>query len=297
MSPRKTTRTTPASSTPKPKPKALTRQASTSSTKKLLPTAPKTKVLAPRTSTHSDSKLRTSTPSGKKGRLIVIDGIDGAGKATQTKLLVEALKGQGKKVETIDFPRYYNNFFGALIGECLRGDHGNFAELSPKIASILYACDRMESSVQIKAWLAEGKTVVIDRFVSSNQIHQGGKCKTDTERKEFLHWLDTMEHDILGVPRPDMIVYLNLPIAVSQTLLQKAKSKEAAQATDFKKRYMKGKTDVVEENIEYMENSRQSALKIIKSKNNWKKIDCYVRGSLRSIEDIHSEVLRIVGGM
>lgn len=238
------------------------------------------------------SKIRKN-----KGVFIVIDGIDGAGKATQTKLLVEALRTKGKKVESIDFPRYYNNFFGALIGECLRGDHGNFAELSPKIASILYACDRMESSKQINAWLAEGKTVVADRFVSSNQIHQGGKCKTDKERKEFLNWLDKMEHEILGVPRPDMIVYLNLPIEVSQALLQKAKSKEAAKASDFKKRYMKGKTDVVEDNLKYMEDSRQSALKIIKSKNNWKKIECYVRGALRDIEDIHSEVLRVVSGL
>jgi dTMP kinase len=242
-------------------------------------------------------KSTTQKPRPKKGRFIVIDGIDGAGKATQTKLLVEALKAQGKKVESIDFPRYYNNFFGALIGECLRGDHGDFVAIAPKIASVLYACDRMESSSHINAWLAEGVTVIADRFVSSNQIHQGGKCKTAKERKEFLEWLDTMEHQILGVPRPDMIVYLNLPIEVSQMLLKKAKSGEQAVSADFKKRYMKGKTDIAEENLQHMEDSRQSALKIIKSKNNWKKIECYVRGTLRSIEDIHTEVLRIVDGM
>lgn len=238
----------------------------------------------------SESPLITKI---KKGAFIVIDGIDGAGKATQTKLLVETLKAQGKKIETIDFPRYYNNFFGGLIGECLRGDHGDFVSLSPKIASVLYACDRMESSAQIKKWLNEGTIVVADRFVSSNQIHQGGKCKNYKERKEFLGWLDVLEHKILDVPRPDLIIYLNLPIEVSRILLQKAKSKEQLKSKDFKKRYMKGKSDIVEENIQYMENSRKSALRIIKSKNNWKKIECYVRGELRAIEDIQKQVLEI----
>lgn len=253
----------------------------------------KTKTTTSKSASSNKSAAKAGKAKPKKGRFIVIDGIDGAGKATQTKLLVEALRVQGKKVESIDFPRYYNNFFGGLIGKCLRGDHGDFVGIAPKIASVLYACDRMESSEQINKWLAEGKIVVADRFVSSNQIHQGGKCKTDKERKEFLSWLDKMEHEVLGVPRPDLIIYLNLPIEVSQMLLAKAKSKENAKAANFKKRYMKGKTDVAEENLVYMEDSRQSALKIIKSKNNWKKIECYVRGKLREIEDIHKEVVKV----
>lgn len=235
-------------------------------------------------------------PRSKKGRFIVIDGIDGAGKATQTKLLVEALQAKGKKVATIDFPRYYDNFFGGMIGQALRGDFGDFLAVHPKIASVLYACDRLESTGKIHTWLSEGYTVIADRFTSSNQIHQGAKCKTNTERKEFLSWLDKMEHEVLGVPRPDLIIYLSLPVVVSQELLKKAKSGEEQRKKDFKKRYLKGAKDVAEENIEHMEASRKSAYSIIKSKNNWQKIECFdnKKKVLRTIEDIHQEVLAIV---
>lgn len=231
-----------------------------------------------------------------RGKFIVIDGIDGAGKATQTKILVEALRAQGKMVETLDFPRYYNNFFGAMIGQGLRGDFGDFLAVHPKIASVLYACDRLESTTQINEWLLKGKIVVADRYTSSNQIHQGGKCKTEKERKEFLNWLDKMEHEVLGVPRPDLIIYLSLPVAVSQSLLKKAKSQVEQNKKDFKKRYLKGAKDLAEENIEHMEASRKSAYSIIKAKNNWKMIECFdkKKGVLRSIEDIHREIYRLL---
>ncbi len=242
--------------------------------------------------TTSKAKKAGQKPAKTRGRFIVIDGIDGAGKATQTKLAVEALRKMGKKVETIDFPRYYNNFFGKLIGEALRGDYGDFLSIHPKIASILYGCDRHESAVQINTWLDDGRIVVADRFTSSNQIHQGAKCKTDAERKDFLEWLDKMEHEVLGVPRPDMIIYLNLPVAVSQQLLQKAKSGIEAKKKDFKKRYLKGGKDMAEENIEHMQQARESAHSIIKRKNNWKKIECFQKDALRTIEDIHKEVVK-----
>ncbi len=246
----------------------------------------------------SKGKLATKDkkPKRRKGKFVVIDGIDGAGKATQTKLLVEALRAKGKKVETVDFPRYYDNFFGGMIGRALRGDFGDFLAVHPKIASVLYACDRLESTKQINEWLAEGYIVIADRFTSSNQIHQGGKCKTDKERKEFLQWLDKMEHEVLGVPRPDMIIYLSLPVVVSQELLKKAKSETEQKKKGFKKRYLKGAKDLAEESIEYMEASRKSAYSIIKSKNNWQMIECFDKKKkvLRTIEDIHSEVLSYI---
>jgi len=273
---------------------------------------------------------QTKEPASKKGKgkLIVIDGVDGSGKATQVKRLAEALRAKGKKVETIDFPRYKDNFFGAMIGECLCGDYGDFAKLDPHIASVLYACDRMESSKQIKEWLAAGKIVIADRFVSANQIHQGGKCKTEAERKEFLRWLDRMEHEVLDTPRPDVILYLNIPIAVSQELLAKQKASGIVE----KKPYMKEKNgqkttktnvvnttsatdsakgqqtsavnapknerqDQIELNLEYMEDSRRSALKIVRQLNNWKKIECYQRGKLLPIEGVHELIIKELKGV
>ncbi|PIR04899.1 MAG: thymidylate kinase, partial [Candidatus Liptonbacteria bacterium CG11_big_fil_rev_8_21_14_0_20_35_14] len=147
-----------------------------------------------------------------KGKLIVIDGIDGSGKATQIKLLETRLKKEKIKVKTIDFPRYQDNFFGKLIGKYLSGIYGDFIKVAPRLASVLYAADRFESSQQIQNWLNLGFTVLADRYATANQIHQGGKISNLKERKDFLKWLDTMEYEIFKIPKPDLVIYLDLPL-------------------------------------------------------------------------------------
>ena len=111
----------------------------------------------------------------KKGKFIVLDGNDGSGKATQSRLLADKLSAEGIAAITMDFPAYDRNYFGALLGECLAGKHGDFLHMDPKIASTLYMLDRFESSGDILEALEKGKVIIADRFSSSNQIHQGGK--------------------------------------------------------------------------------------------------------------------------
>ena len=224
----------------------------------------------------------------KKGRLIVLDGSDGSGKATQTRMLLARLKKEGHKVQTLDFPQYEANFFGKLIGECLVGDYGDFVKIDPHIGSVLYAADRFESRPKIEKWLKQGYIVVLDRYVSSNQIHQGGKIVNPKRQVEFLRWLDAMEHGVFGLPRPDKIVYLDVPTAISQILLQTEDQKR-------KKVYVKRrKTDLVEGSKEYLENSRLNALKLVKKLNNWTKIDCTKQGELLSREAIAEKVWQTV---
>ncbi|HVY73145.1 MAG TPA: hypothetical protein VG984_03845 [Candidatus Paceibacterota bacterium] len=224
----------------------------------------------------------------KQGKLIVIDGSDGVGKATQTKLLVERLRKEKIPVETLDFPQYESNLFGQLIGECLSGLHGDFVGLDPKIASTLYAADRFESSKKIHAWLKAGKVVVLDRYVSANQMHQGGKIRDAKQRKEFLRWLDQMEHGIFGLPRPDAILYLALPVEIALGLL---KGKHLA----AKKTYLKkGAKDQTETNLRYLLNSQEGALKIIKSSNSWNKIVCSNKAGIMPREVIHEKMWSIV---
>ncbi len=145
--------------------------------------------------------------SPAKGKLIVVDGADGSGKATQAALLAKALRKRGLGVKMIDFPQY-QNFFGALIGRYLAGEFGDFIKLDPYLVSVLYAADRFDSSRQIKNWLDKGYVVIADRYVSANQIHQGSKIEDPKKRKQFLDWLDEMEFQVFAIPRPDLVVYL-----------------------------------------------------------------------------------------
>jgi dTMP kinase len=216
----------------------------------------------------------------KKGKLIVIDGTDGSGKATQTELLVARLKKEGIKVKKIDFPQYTENFFGAVIRECLDGKYGNFLAVHPKIASVLYAADRFETSGKIKKWLAEGYMVISDRYVSANQIHQGGKIQNERARKEFLAWLDTMEFEVFQIPRPDAIIYLHVPLEVSLKLITNRAEEKSI------------KLDLPESNPKHLFDSQQSALKIIGKNNTWIKIFCAERGVLRSRQEIHEEIFQ-----
>lgn len=219
-----------------------------------------------------------------KGKLIVLDGADGVGKATQTRLLLERLKKEKKKVKTLDFPQYEKNFFGSLIGECLSGKHGSFVSLSPYIASVLYAADRFESKKLLESWLKKGYVVVLDRYVSANQIHQGGKILDTKERKKFLKWLDAMEFGIFGLPKPNMILYLDVPYEISQELLKK---KTALGRKTYLK---KGSRDQVENNENYLRKSRESAVKMVKNSNTWEKILCAKRSQLLTREAIHEMV-------
>ncbi len=211
-----------------------------------------------------------------KGKLIVIDGIDGSGKATQAALLTARLKKEGVSVKTIDFPQYTKNFFGRLLRECLDNKHGDFLHLDPRIVSLLYAADRFESSAQILSWLSEGYIIIADRYTSANQIHQGSKIKNAKERKQFLDWLDRMEHNILGIPRPDLVVFLHVPVMVSQTLIR-SRIKDAA-----------------ESNVAHQEQALKSAISLIKRGKNWKKVECAKGGAIIPKEVIHEKVFSIV---
>lgn len=145
-----------------------------------------------------------------KGKIVVIEGGDSAGKATQAALLYERLTQEGYQVERMAFPRYNENQMGSLIRECLDGKHGDFIGEEPRVVATLYAVDRRESLLEITTWLHEGKIVILDRYTSANMLHQAAKHTDETMRKEMMQWVYRLEHDILGLPVPDLILYLNV---------------------------------------------------------------------------------------
>lgn len=219
----------------------------------------------------------------KKGKLIVIDGTDGSGKATQVALLTRRLKREGYTVKNVDFPEYYKNFFGKFIGHCLSEQYYNFVKVHPKIASVLYAADRFESKRDIETWLAKGYIVIANRYVSANQIHQGGKIKDPKKRQAFIKWLDEMEYKVFKIPRPNVVLYLSVPLELS-IRLTKDRNKNS------KRNYLGNKKDVHEVDTEFQKNSRNSALWLAKTQKYYKKIDCSNKNTIRTREDIHEEI-------
>ncbi|MFA6353803.1 MAG: dTMP kinase [Candidatus Paceibacterota bacterium] len=223
----------------------------------------------------------------KRGKLIVIDGTDGSGKATQTNLLVKHFKKDGKKVLVIDFPDYYSNFFGKFIGHCLSEQYYNFVKVHPKIASVLYAADRFESKNKIEKWLSQGNIVIANRYASANQIHQGGKIANTKKRESFLKWLAEMEYEIFKIPKPDAIFYLSVPIPIVLTLIHERNKGKKRNYLGKKK---DKKEDVHEKDVQFLENSRKSALWLAKTQKGWIKIECVKNNILESRENIHQEI-------
>lgn len=212
-----------------------------------------------------------------KGKLIVIDGIDKTGKATQTALLLKRLKKEKIKAHSISFPAFKEHVMGALIKECLRGGCGDFLNMDPRVVSALYALDRFESRDKIKHWLKEGYVVIADRYTSANQIHQGGKLKNEQEQKAFLKWLDILEYKVLGLPRPDMVIHLELPVKISLKL-------------------SRAKRDVVEKSEKYYLNSARSAKWLARNNKNWVSIKCDSRGSILPKREIHERIWSVMAG-
>ena len=219
-----------------------------------------------------------------QGKLIVIDGTDGSGKATQTDLLVKRLKQDGEKVRVISFPDYSSNFFGKFIGHCLSEQYYNFVKVHPKIASALYAADRFESSKKIENWLKEGNIIIADRYASANQIHQGGKITNTKKRESFLKWLAEMEYEVFKIPKPDAVFYLSVSIPIVLKLI-------AERDRNGKRNYLgKKKKDAHEKDVKFLENSRKSALWLAKTQKSWIKIECVKDGVLNTRENIHQEI-------
>jgi len=223
----------------------------------------------------------------KKGKLIVIDGTDGSGKATQVSLLQKRLTKEGYTVKLLDFPEYYKNFFGKFVGHCLSEQYYNWINVHPKIASISYAADRWESSEKIRNWLDRGYIILSNRYVSANQIHQGGKISSATKRAGFIKWLDKMEYEVFKIPRPDAIFYLNVPMSIILRLIDERHRKTS-------RAYLGKKKDIVEGNIPYLENSHKAALWLAHREKNWIKIECAKDQEIKPREIIHDEIYKKV---
>lgn len=222
----------------------------------------------------------------KQGKFIVIDGTDGSGKGTQTELLITALKEKGIDVVTTDFPQY-GKPSACFVEKYLRGEYGTADEISAKKASLFYALDRFDASHQMKAWLAEGKFIVSNRYVSANMGHQAGKISDTAKRDEFLEWLEELEYGISGIPKPDKTLLLYMPPEIGQKLVDE---KDARDYTKGKKR------DIHEADLDHLKNAAH-AYAYVANKFGWTTIDCAPENNLLTREEIHQKVLKSIADM
>lgn len=212
------------------------------------------------------------------GKLIVFEGTDGSGKSTQFRALCRRLDGMGKEYRKLVFPQY-SEPSSALIRMYLGGEFGkNPADVNPYAASAFYAVDRYASLKKVWGdYYEQGGLILTDRYTTSNAVHQAVKC-APADRPAFLRWLDDFEHDKMGLPRPDLVLYLDMPTDKAVELLR---SREAATHTQ---------ADIHELDTGYLAACRESALQAAQVLG-WKKISCLDEGgALRSIEDIHEEI-------
>ena len=212
----------------------------------------------------------------RKGKFIVIDGTDGSGKGTQTKLLIEKLRKEGKKVRELDFPQY-GKPSAIFVEKYLRGEYGTADEVGPYRGSIFYALDRYDKSFEVKKWLDQGCVVISNRYVSANMGHQTGKIKGKNKRDEFLEWLFDLEFGIFAIPKPDKIILLYMPPEIGQKLVDK---KNVRAYTKGKKR------DIHEADLKHLQNAADAYASVAK-KYDWDVIECATKGEILAREDIH----------
>jgi len=218
----------------------------------------------------------------RKGKLVVIDGTDGSGKATQTKKLLTYLKKQKIANKHIAFPRYYTSFHGRHVGRFLTGEFGGNNEVSPYLSSLAYALDRLTARDEMVEWLKEGNVVVCDRYVSANMAHQGSKMPPK-KRKAFIDWLYTMEYKEHKLPKEDLVIFLHVPVAIAQKLLEKKKQRK----------YVKGK-DKAESDLEHQRRSVEMYKRLCKKHRHWEMIECVERGRLLSVNEVFEKILAVL---
>lgn len=222
----------------------------------------------------------------KKGKFIVIEGSDGVGKKTQADLLIKMFRRIGKQVVFYDFPQYERSFFGKMVGKYLNGDFGDVHDVDPKLISLLYAGDRYEAAEHIRHDLNKGKIVISNRYTQSNMAFQAAKFKKEKEKKDFLEWIEELEFGIFNIPRPDLIIYLYAPFAVSQKMVDK-KSKRS---------YTDKKRDIHERNTEFLEQVEKEYLSLAENNKEWKTIVCSQGEEILPVLEINKKIFAVIEG-
>ncbi len=217
------------------------------------------------------------------GTLFVIEGVDGSGKATQTDLLYQALQKQDKPVRKVSFPNY-DSPSSSLIKMYLNGEFGSDPQSVNAFAtSVFFAVDRFASfRKDWQPFYENGGIIIADRYVTSNLVHQAGKIAEAAEKERYIHWLSDLEYNIFGLPRPDCVIFLDMPPAYSLRLRQQRNALKQGLTQD-----------IHEADQQYLQQAYENATAIAQHQQ-WHRINCVTNDQIRSIEEIHTEIMELI---
>jgi len=220
-------------------------------------------------------------------KLFVIEGVDGAGKSTQIKLLRDFFSEKGYNCEYLHFPRTEAPYFGELIARFLRGEFGSLNEVDPYIVAMLYAGDRKDASAVISNWLKEGKIVLLDRYTYSNIAYQCAKLQDISSQVKLMNWILALEFKHFAIPRPDLNIFLDVPFAFTEKKLSNAR-------TGDDRTYLNGTRDIHEENLVFQKKVRDIYLRVSQTDDRLAVVDCAnSNGGMLAPDEIFDRIVKI----
>lgn len=200
-------------------------------------------------------------------KLFVIEGLDGAGKSTQIRLLKEFFRSIGYNCEYLHFPRTDAPFFGELITRFLRGEFGSLDSVDPYLVAMLYAGDRKDAAEQIRTWLEKGTIVLLDRYTYSNIAYQCAKMTGELKQKELMKWILSLEFKHFAIPKPDLNIFLDVPFAFTEKKL-------SASRTGDDRIYLNGTRDIHEESLTFQKKVRDIYIRLSLTDDRLVVVDC-----------------------
>lgn len=203
-----------------------------------------------------------------EGKIITIEGLDGAGKSTQIELLTNRLNTLGTKHKFIHFPMLNKGVYGTLIAEFLRGEFGTLENVHPKLVALLFAEDRNEHKQQLVQWLSDGYLIIMDRYIDSNIAFQCAKTEGQLAKEELKNWILNFEFNYNKLPKPTLSFFLNVPLNYIENSLKKVRAGED-------RAYLNGKTDIHEDSFDLQKKVYQEYLNLIKEQEHFYEINCF----------------------
>jgi dTMP kinase len=200
-------------------------------------------------------------------KLFVIEGVDGAGKSTQIKLLKEFFSEKGYNCEYLHFPRTEAPYFGELIARFLRGEFGKLGDVDPYLVAMLYAGDRKDASDMLSRWLYEDKIVLLDRYTYSNIAYQCAKLEDKQSQDRLREWILNLEFEHFNIPKPDLNIFLDVPFAFTEKKLNSSR-------TGNDRSYLNGSTDIHEESMAFQKKVRDIYLDVAGSDKGLEVVNC-----------------------